>query len=179
MPVQRTAPGMQHRKIPAIDPPIVLLKLLERLRSRREQRLAGDPVVEREELVQRLRDGEYDVEVRTIRQTLTDLLRPLHLTGTETVRAVTITARTRIPLLAVTVLTVRQVVTQRAFATVRDQVQRRILLLGEATWPQVTPTAQNIIDCRIDTVTMNSVLMKVKHPTTPFALIYLSYPLIF
>jgi len=51
-----------------------------------------------EELVELLRHGENDMEVRAIRQPLADLFGPLCLAWAEAVRAMAIAAGTRIPL---------------------------------------------------------------------------------
>ena len=104
MPVQRAAPGVEHGEEAALHPPVVFLEKPERLGGGGEQHVAGDPVVELEELVDLLGHGEHDVEMRAVRQPFTDLFRPFGLAGSEAVRAVAVAAGAGVPFLVVAVL---------------------------------------------------------------------------
>ena len=98
MPVEGAAPSVEHSEKASIHLPVVALEGLERFGDGGKQQVACDTIIMGEELVELLRHGENNMEVRAIRQPLADLFGPLCLAWAEAVRAMAIAAGTRIPL---------------------------------------------------------------------------------
>ena len=141
MPVERAAPGMEHREEPAFHPPVVLLEQLEGFGRAGEQLGRSDLIVQLEKSVQFLRHGEHHMEMRTVRQPLADLLRPFRLPRPQTVRAVAVATGAGIPFPVLTAAAFGLVVSQGAFAAMGHEIECRILLLAQSSGPEVAPFA--------------------------------------
>ena len=74
MPVKSTAPSVEHCQKTALHAPVVFLEKFERLSRGFEQHVCCDPVVRLEEIMKFVRNRKNDVEMRAIRQALTDFL---------------------------------------------------------------------------------------------------------
>ena len=140
----------------AVDPPVVLLERFECLRRRGEEQVGGDAVVELEELVQFLRHGEDDVEMRAVRQPLADLPGPLRLPRPEAVGAVAVAAGAGEPIGVAAILAADAVEAKWALATEGKQVEGRIRPLVESAGPEVSPVEKNAVDGEGYAVTVNS-----------------------
>ncbi len=92
MPVESAAPGVQHREESAVHFPVVALKLLQRSRGCVGQSVSHFAVVHREQIVKLFGNGEDNMEMRAIRQSLTDLRGPLRLPRPQTGRAMAVSA---------------------------------------------------------------------------------------
>ena len=156
MPVERAAPGVEHREEPGLDLPVVLLEELESLRGGGKEQVGGDPVVHFEELVELLGHGKDDVEMGAIGQAFAELLGPFGLAWSEAVRAMAVTAGAGEPVLVVAVLAANLVEAEWALAAQSEQVERRILFLVKTTGPEVAPLEKDVVDSRVDTAYLNS-----------------------
>lgn len=152
MPVEGTAPGVKHGQKAALHAPVVFLEQFESLRRPAEQLRRENLVVELEHFMKLLRHCEHHVEMRTIRQSPANLLRPLRLPRPEAVRAVTVPTRTGIPFPVPAVAAAGLVVSQSPLPAAGDQVEGGILLITQSPGPEIAPLAQNIVDGRFDAV---------------------------
>jgi hypothetical protein len=106
-----------------------------------EQHVCGDPIVCLEEIMEFFRNRKNDVEMRAIRQTLTDLLCPLRLSRSKAVRAVAVAAGAGIPFRVLATLAASVVISKLPLAAESHEVEGRILLLAQTTRPEVAPLA--------------------------------------
>lgn len=157
MPIQGAAPGVEHPEEAAVDLPVVLLEGLEGLGRRGEEQVGGDAVVEFEEVVQLLRHGEDDMEVRAIRKPLADLFGPLRLPRPEAVGAMAVAAGAGEPVGMAAILAADAVEAERTLAAKGEEIEGRIRPPVEPAGPEVSPVEKNAVDGRCYAVTLNSV----------------------
>ena len=150
MPIERTAPGVENREKTTIHPPVVLLEKFQSFRRSAEQFRGKDVIVEFEDLMQLLGDGEHHMEMRAIRQTIAHLLRPLRLAGTKAIGAMAVATGTGIPFRVIAGLALCFVVTERPNPALGQQVEFGVLFLLQTSWPEVAPLTQNIVDGCLD-----------------------------
>lgn len=68
-----------------------------------------------------------------------------------------VTTRTGIPFLVLAASALAIVVAQGSVATVRHEVELRVLLVLQPSGPEITPLPKDFVDCRLDRVTVNTV----------------------
>lgn len=139
MPGEVAAPGVQDRQEATIHFPVVLLEELEGLRRGRKEQVGGHPVIVPEKLPELFGHSKDDVEMWAVRQPLADLVRPLGLTGTQTVRAMAVAAGAGIPLAMTAILAAHTIEAQRPPAALGHQIEGGILAFAESSGPEVAP----------------------------------------
>jgi len=160
VPVQGATPGVEHAKETAIDVPVVFLEGFEGLGGGAEEDVGGGAVVEFEEVVEFLRDGEDDVEVGAVGQAFADLFGPLCLPGAEAIGAVAVAAGTGEPVGVAAVLAADAVEAKRALPAEGEEVEGGVGPLIKPAGPEVAPVAKDAVDGGVNAVTVNSNSMK-------------------
>ncbi len=156
VPVQGAAPGVEDTEETAIDLPVVFLEVFESLCGGGEEQVGGDAVVELEEVVEFLGDGEDDVEVGAVGQAFTDLSGPLGLAWAEAIGAVAVAAGAGEPIGVATVLAADAVEAKRALTAEGEEVEGGVGPLIKPAGPEVTPVEKDAVDGGVDAVNVNS-----------------------
>ena len=123
MPVKRPSPGVEHPEEGTVHFPVVALESLEGFRNGGKQQVSGKPVVAGEEIAESLGHREDHMEMGAVGKAFADLFRPLRLTRTEAVRAMTVTAGTRIPFGVMALAALGTVESQFAVTTVGHEIE--------------------------------------------------------
>ena len=139
MTVETTAPGMIHPEGSALNSPVIVQELFQGLIRRVKQEVDSDFIVKLKELARLLRDRKHGIKMRAIRESLAHVLRPLRLAGTQATRAMTVAARTGIPIQITARLALHRVKPEFAMPAMTDIIKGGILLVTQSSRPEITP----------------------------------------